>query len=78
MISGWPGRLKPGLAQESGSGNGLSFGNYHILRENPLPAALIELGFLSNPYDESIVRKAAYQRKAAQAIAEGLADYYKN
>lgn len=58
--------------------NGLSFGNYHILRENPLPAALIELGFLSNPYDESIVRKAAYQRKAAQAVAEGLADYFNN
>ncbi|MEK5490793.1 N-acetylmuramoyl-L-alanine amidase [Paenibacillus sp. FSL R7-0297] len=66
-------RLGAGIGLRS---NGLSFGNYHILRENPLPAALIELGFLSNPYDESIVRKAAYQRKAAQAIAEGLADYY--
>lgn len=68
-------RLGAGIGLRS---NGLSFGDYHILRENPLPAALIELGFLSNPYDESIVRKAAYQRKAAQAIAEGLADYYKN
>ncbi|KHL94667.1 hypothetical protein QW71_16825 [Paenibacillus sp. IHB B 3415] len=68
-------RLGAGIGLRS---NGLSFGNYHILRENPLPAALIELGFLSNPYDESIVRKAAYQRMAAQAIAEGVADYYKN
>lgn len=67
-------RLGAGIGLKS---NGLSFGNYHILRENPLPAALIELGFLSNPYDESIVRKAAYQRKAAQAIAEGVADYFK-
>lgn len=57
--------------------NGVSFGNYHILRENSLPAALVELGFLSNPKDEAIVRKAAYQKKAAKAIAEGLADYFK-
>jgi N-acetylmuramoyl-L-alanine amidase len=68
-------RLGAGIGLRS---NGLSFGNYHILRENPLPAALIELGFLSNPSDESIVRKAAYQRKAAQSIAEGLADYFRD
>jgi N-acetylmuramoyl-L-alanine amidase len=66
-------RLGAGTGLKS---NGLSYGNYHILRENPLPAALIELGFLSNPSDESVVRKASYQRKAAQAVAEGLADYF--
>ncbi|MEK3900810.1 N-acetylmuramoyl-L-alanine amidase [Paenibacillus sp. FSL R7-0179] len=66
-------RLGEGIGLRS---NGLSFGDYHILRENPLPATLVELGFLSNPYDESIVRKAAYQRKAAQAVAEGVADYF--
>lgn len=66
-------RLGEGIGLRS---NGLSFGDYHILRENPLPATLVELGFLSNPYDEAIVRKAAYQRKAAQAVAEGVADYF--
>ncbi|NQX48564.1 N-acetylmuramoyl-L-alanine amidase [Paenibacillus tritici] len=68
-------RLGQGIGLRS---NGLSFGNYHILRENPLPSTLVELGFLSNPYDESIVRKAAYQRKAAQAVADGVADYFNN
>jgi N-acetylmuramoyl-L-alanine amidase len=68
-------RLGQGIGLKS---NGLSYGNYHILRENPLPAALVELGFLSNPYDEAIVRTSAYQKKAAKAIAEGLADYFKN
>ncbi|WP_151737371.1 N-acetylmuramoyl-L-alanine amidase [Paenibacillus tengchongensis] len=66
-------RLAQGIGLKS---NGLSFGNYHILRENTLPAVLVELGFLSNRSDESIVRKAAYQKRAAQAIAEGLADYF--
>lgn len=58
--------------------NGLSFGDYHILRENKIPATLVELGFLSNPTDESIVRKSSYQKKAAKAIADGLADYFRN
>lgn len=58
--------------------NGLSFGDYHILRENKIPATLVELGFLTNPSDESIVRKSSYQKKAAKAIAEGLANYFRN
>lgn len=58
--------------------NGLSFGDYHILRENKFPATLVELGFLTNPSDESIVRKSSYQKKAAKAIVKGLADYFSN
>ncbi|MDQ0194962.1 N-acetylmuramoyl-L-alanine amidase [Paenibacillus wynnii] len=67
-------RLGQGIGLKS---NGLSFGDYHILRENSTPSALIELGFLSNPNDEGIVRNSSYQRKAAKAIAVGLADYFK-
>ncbi|AIQ49450.1 hypothetical protein R70723_28880 [Paenibacillus sp. FSL R7-0273] len=67
-------RLGQGIGLKS---NGLSYGNYHILRENRIPAALVELGFLSNPYDEAIVRTSSYQKKAAKAIAEGLADYFR-
>ncbi|WP_256700704.1 N-acetylmuramoyl-L-alanine amidase [Paenibacillus sp. P46E] len=66
-------RLRQGIGLKS---NGLSFGDYHILRENSLPATLVELGFLTNRSDESIVRKASYQKKAAKAIADGLADYF--
>ncbi|WP_042131098.1 N-acetylmuramoyl-L-alanine amidase [Paenibacillus sp. FSL R5-0345] len=68
-------RLGHGIGLKS---NGLSFGDYHILRENRIPATLVELGFLTNPTDESIVRKSSYQKKAAKAIAEGLADYFRN
>jgi N-acetylmuramoyl-L-alanine amidase len=68
-------RLGQGIGLKS---NGLSFGDYHILRENRIPATLVELGFLTNPTDESIVRKSSYQKKAATAIAEGLADYFRN
>ncbi|PYI52179.1 N-acetylmuramoyl-L-alanine amidase [Paenibacillus flagellatus] len=56
--------------------NGISFGDYHVLRENDRPSVLLELGFLTDSRDESIVRKDDYQRKAAAAIAAGLADYF--
>ncbi|MFS0558005.1 N-acetylmuramoyl-L-alanine amidase [Brevibacillus sp. 179-C9.3 HS] len=66
-------RLAGGIGLGS---NGISFGNYHVLRENDDPSVLIELGFLSNPKDEGIVRTTSYQDKAAQAITEALADYF--
>ncbi|GED59008.1 hypothetical protein BFO01nite_31400 [Brevibacillus formosus] len=66
-------RLAGGIGLRS---NGISFGNYHVLRENNDPSVLIELGFLSNPKDEGIVRTSSYQDKAGQAITEALADYF--
>lgn len=66
-------RLADGIGLKS---NGISYGNLHVLRENDTVSTLIELGFLSNAYDESIVRGSDYQRKAAKAIANGLEDYF--
>ncbi|MFC5649283.1 N-acetylmuramoyl-L-alanine amidase [Paenibacillus solisilvae] len=56
--------------------NGISFGDFHVLRENDTVSALVELGFLSSAKDEDIVRTSGYQKKAAAAIAQGLADYF--
>ncbi|WP_312117490.1 N-acetylmuramoyl-L-alanine amidase [Brevibacillus reuszeri] len=69
------GRLRNNLGLPS---NGLSYGDYHVLRENAQPAVLVELGFLTHAKDEAIIRTASYQEKAAQAIADGLADYFAN
>lgn len=56
---------------------GVSFGDYHVLRENNTVSALVELGFLSNEKDENIVRESSYQKKAAAAIVKGLEVYFK-
>lgn len=66
-------RLADGIGLKS---NGISYGNLHVLRENDTVSTLVELGFLSNARDESIVRGAGYQKKAAEAIAKGLEDYF--
>ncbi|WP_308637971.1 N-acetylmuramoyl-L-alanine amidase [Paenibacillus silvisoli] len=65
------------LAESGGlRSNGVSFGDLYVLRENDTVATLVELGFLSNRKDEGTVRGSAYQKKAAAAIARGLANYF--
>ena len=56
---------------------GVKRGNYLVLRENKQPAALLELGFLSNPTEEKTVSQTSYHQKAAQGIYNGLNLYFK-
>ncbi|CAM3956458.1 SH3b domain-containing protein [Mesobacillus thioparans] len=55
---------------------GSRYGNYHVLRENRQPAALVELGFLSNPNEEKLIATTTYQKKAANGIYNGLFHYF--
>lgn len=49
--------------------------NFAVLRETNMPAALVELAFISNPQEEELLRDPVFQEKAAQAIAKGIGDY---
>ncbi|MQR96894.1 SH3 domain-containing protein [Fictibacillus phosphorivorans] len=57
-------------------GGNVRYGNFHVLRENKQPAVLVELGFLSNPFDELTVKSNSFQTKAATGITAGLAQYF--
>jgi N-acetylmuramoyl-L-alanine amidase len=57
---------------------GYKYGNYHVLRDNRQPAALVELGFLSNPSEEKLVATTTYQKNAAKGIYNGLFRYFLN
>lgn len=48
-----------------------------ILREAPMPAVLVEMGFISNPQDRQKLQDPSYQEKIAKAIAEGINRYFK-
>lgn len=52
-------------------------GDYYVLRNTALPAALVECGFLSNAQEEKMLLDAAYQRRIAQAVADGLEEWVK-
>ena len=49
-------------------------GDYYVLR-SPIPSALVECGFLSNPEEEKLLLSPAYHERIACALADGLADY---
>ncbi|WP_026693809.1 N-acetylmuramoyl-L-alanine amidase [Peribacillus kribbensis] len=59
------------------SSRGARQGNYHVLRENKSSAALMELGYLSSPNEEQVLRSRKFQEKAASALYKGLAEYFK-
>lgn len=49
--------------------------NFAVLRESAMPAALVELAFISNPQEEEVLKSAEAQEKAAWAIAQGIGEY---
>jgi N-acetylmuramoyl-L-alanine amidase len=40
-----------------------------------MPSVLVEIGFLSNPRDESLMQKPAYRQRIAEALYKGVAQY---
>ena len=57
---------------------GVRYGDYHVLRENKQNAVLLELGYLSNPTEETLITSPQFQEKAASGIFQGLASYFKD
>lgn len=55
---------------------GIRRGDYKVLRENKDLAVLIELGFITNPDELQTLQTAAFQNGAAQAITDGLINYF--
>jgi N-acetylmuramoyl-L-alanine amidase len=55
---------------------GSQYGDFHVLRENPFPAVLLELGFLSNPGEESVVTAGGYRDRIAKAVVSGVKAYF--
>jgi N-acetylmuramoyl-L-alanine amidase len=50
--------------------------DYFVLRRNHIPAALIEVGYITNLEERSLLQSPEYQRTLAKAIAQGIYDYY--
>lgn len=49
--------------------------NFAVLRLTKCPAVLVELGFISNPGEEQIMKTFDYQDEASTAITEGIKEY---
>jgi len=50
---------------------------FRVLRWVAMPAVLVEIGFISNAWEESKLKKDDFRKKIAQGILDGLRDYLK-
>jgi N-acetylmuramoyl-L-alanine amidase len=57
----------PGLANR-----GIRTANFLVLRENEIPAVLVEVAYLSNPEEEGRLRTPAFRQQLAEAIVRGV------
>lgn len=51
------------------------YGNFAVLLAPEFPSVLIELGFLSNPDDERMLKSPSYRRTISRSIAEAVYGY---
>ena len=54
---------------------GIKQAPFRVLMGATMPAVLVEVGFITNPDEERLLRTAAYQDELAQAIFRGVLRY---
>ncbi|MBP9853419.1 MAG: N-acetylmuramoyl-L-alanine amidase [Candidatus Omnitrophica bacterium] len=54
---------------------GTKTAGFYVLRNTFVPAVLIEVGFLSNPKEERLLKSSSYRDKIAAGIANSLLEY---
>jgi N-acetylmuramoyl-L-alanine amidase len=56
---------------------GVKRGRFFVIRRTTMPAALIEMGFVTGNIDSPRLASSAHRRRLALAIANGILDYLK-
>ncbi|KYG29685.1 hypothetical protein AZF04_08495 [Alkalihalobacillus trypoxylicola] len=54
---------------------GVKVGNFFVLKDTEMPAALLELGYLTNQEQEEDMLSESFQNRVALAIVEGIIEY---
>ncbi|MFG6118941.1 N-acetylmuramoyl-L-alanine amidase [Thalassobacillus sp. B23F22_16] len=76
--SGLAKQVQEGLIQATGARDrGAKVSGFHVIRNNTNPSLLLELGYLSNTSEGSLVRTSSYQSKISTGIVNGLINYFK-
>ncbi|EQB35858.1 MULTISPECIES: N-acetylmuramoyl-L-alanine amidase [Virgibacillus] len=70
-------QIQSELVKATGANDrGTSFGDFLVLRQSLKASVLLELGFISNQEQESLLDTTAYQKKLVSGIVNGLASYF--
>ncbi len=54
---------------------GVRRSRFYVIRKTSMPAALVEIGFVTGIYDADLLRQKAYRDKMSFAIAKGILNY---
>ena len=69
----WAMQLQKYMDKQSTMKNrGVDQAGFYVLIGASMPAVLFETGFISNPYEEKLLRSKAYQQKVAKAIYQSV------
>lgn len=69
-------RISSALNKEIATKNrGVKGANFYVLRGTQMPAVLIEVGFISNRFEEKRLRSWDFKNRIANAVVEGIRAY---
>ena len=69
--------LQDAMLQTGGLDNqGVRTANFYVIKNTLMPAALVEVGYMSNPQEELACGSPQFQSKIAQAIVMGLDNFF--
>jgi len=69
--------LQDAMVRGGGLDNiGVRTANFFVVKNTWMPAALLEIGFMSNPREEQILNSPAFQQKMALAIVAGIDQFF--
>ena len=54
---------------------GVKQARFYVLRKTSMPAAMVEVGFVTGSVDNRNINSASYRQKMAEAIADGITEY---
>ena len=70
-------RIRAGVIDQLGTeSRGTQSANFYVIKHTNMPATLIETAFISNPKEEALLDSEDGIKRAAQGIADGIADYF--
>ncbi len=70
-------RVRQGVIDQLGTtSRGTQTCAFYVVHHTDMPATLVELAFISNPGEERLMNSKVGVMKAAQGIADGIADYF--
>ena len=50
---------------------------FFVIRNAQMPSVLVELGYMSNPSEESLIKTSRFQNDAAEALAQAAVNFFK-